>query len=72
MKKANTYQEKELLETLINVINQACSYEDALDSQALTAYASAMVLLEEYGMVKIDCRAGRRVIGKFTNKNLAS
>lgn len=67
MKIAETEKEKELLNALEDMVNQACgiSHSDALDSMALTAYANAMRLLAEYGRIKIKREYGRRVIGKW-------
>jgi len=67
MKKVETEKEKELLETLEDVINQACgrSRDDCIDSMALTAYAGAMRLLAKYGRIKIINDVGRRVIGEW-------
>jgi len=67
MKKAVTDNEKELLETLIDVLNQACCIpgKNTLDSSALTCYANGLLLLAEYGIIKINIKAGRRVIAEF-------
>lgn len=74
-------QNAELLETLADVINQACSNprtrwfdangalvegpEEELDSMALSAYADAMRLLADHGRLVIIDQAGRRVIAKW-------
>jgi hypothetical protein len=51
-----------LLDALEDVINQACGDNgDTLDSMALSAYARGMRVLAEYGRVKIEQDAGRRV-----------
>jgi hypothetical protein len=67
MKKAITENEKELLDCLSDVINQACYVpgENEMDSSALTAYAIGLHLLAEYGVVKIKTEYGRRVIAEF-------
>lgn len=67
MKTAKTEKEKELLDALEDIVNQACgvSGSDTLDSMAITAYASAIQLLAEYGRVKIQTEAGRRVIAEW-------
>jgi len=64
MKTATTENEKELLETLHDVISQACWSKDGLDSMALTAYAIGMHVLAEYGVIKIKDEYGRRVIAE--------
>jgi len=61
-RKPQTYDETRLLAALDDVINQACENRGVLDSMALTAYADAMSILEEYGLVEITQRFGRRVI----------
>jgi len=61
---------KECLETLMDVVNQACSVRDCehspyyLDSMALSSYADALRYLERHGMVEVTSSGGRRVIGK--------
>jgi hypothetical protein len=67
MKTAETDKEKELLDALESMVNQACgvSGSDTLDSMAISAYASAIRLLAKYGRVKIQTEAGRRVIAKW-------
>lgn len=57
-----TAAEKQLLDALDDVINQACCEGDLVDSMALSAYADAMRLLEEYGRLEIRTDRGRRVI----------
>jgi len=57
---------KELLDTLADVINQACNDTDGvLDSMALSAYGDAIRLLAEYGRVRIISEYGRRVIAEW-------
>jgi hypothetical protein len=67
MKTAETDKEKELLDALESMVNQACgvSGSDTLDSMAISAYASAIRLLAKYGRVKIKTEAGRRVIAEW-------
>lgn len=58
-----TEAEKQLLDALEDVINQACTDSDGeLDSMALTAYADAMRLLADYGRIEVTADRGRRVI----------
>lgn len=68
MKTTETEKEKELLDALEDVVNQACLFDDILDSGALTANANAMRLLADYGRIKIKRECGRRVIGKWVKK----
>jgi len=60
-------QVAELLDTLADVIQQACYLErdGDLDSMALSAYADGIRLLAEHGRVEIIDEAGRRVIAKW-------
>jgi len=56
----------ELLETLGDVINQAClTKEDELDSMAIGAYSNGILLLKSYDKVEIIHRSGRRIIAKW-------
>lgn len=75
-KQAVTDNEIELLETLVDVIGQACyesgeladgTREYVLNSGFLTAYASGLRLLEEYGEVEILNESGRLVEARWTN-----
>jgi hypothetical protein len=61
---------EELLETLADVINQACSGPDGeLDSMALSAYADGLRVLAEHGRVRITHEAGRRVIAEWSTNH---
>jgi hypothetical protein len=56
----------ELLDTLADVLGQACGQPDGrLDSLSLTAYAEGIRLLHRYGRLVIEEERGRRVIGRF-------
>lgn len=72
MKIAKTENEKELLDCLYSVIEQACPSLggacDDFDSMALSAYAQALHLLADYEMVKIVAEEGRRVIAKAVKR----
>jgi len=55
-----------LKECLHDVIAQACYHKDALlDSCGIIAYADAMRLLANYGMIEIISDEGHRVIAKL-------
>lgn len=54
-----------ILDTLADVIGQACSCDGELDSMALSAYADGLRLLAKYGRVKIVSEYGRRVIAEW-------
>ena len=57
----------ELLETLAEVIDQACGEPDGiLDSQALSAYADGLRVLAQHGRVRITEEHGRRVIAEWS------
>jgi len=55
----------DVVEVLEDVINQACTVGDELDSSALSAYAGGMRLLAKLGRLEITKEYGRRVIGKW-------
>lgn len=54
-----------LREALADVVGQACSDGDVLDSMALSAYADALRLLAERGLVAVESEYGRRVIARW-------
>jgi hypothetical protein len=56
-----------VLETLADVINQACLQDDdeTLDSMAVSAYADGLRVLADFNRVEIITQAGRRVIAKW-------
>jgi hypothetical protein len=59
-------QVNEVLDTLADVLAQACSQADGrLDSLSLTAYAEGLRLLHRYGRLVIEEERGRRVIGRL-------
>jgi len=66
-------QVAELLDTLADVIQQACSGPgdrwQSLDSMALSAYADGIRLLAEHGRVEVIDEAGRRVIAKWVRSD---
>lgn len=56
-------EREQLRDALLDVVWQACgSGEGRLDSMALSAYANALRLLAEHGLVTIDDEYGRRVL----------
>lgn len=55
----------DILDALEDVITQACSRGETVDSMSFTSYAYAMRLLSRYGRLKVDSDLGRRVIGRF-------
>jgi hypothetical protein len=57
-----------LVDVLFETISQACEIENGglFDSMALSAYASAMRLLADYGKMEIVEEAGRRVVARRT------
>lgn len=56
----------ELIDTLKDVLNQACSDgNNKLDSMALTSYARGLRLLSKLGHFNIKKEHGRRVIGEM-------
>lgn len=58
-----TRLEARLQSALFDVVFQACAQPDGvLDSYALTAYAQALRLLGELGVVRIQSDVGRRVL----------
>jgi hypothetical protein len=66
----------DLLDTLADVINQACGDVYAggiteLDSMALSAYADGMRTLARYGRLTIIEQHGRRVIGRWVSDGQA-
>lgn len=65
---AREQEREELLDTLVNVLDQACSTprDEVIDSMALSAYADGLRLLARYGRFTITDQAGRRVIGTWT------
>ncbi len=75
-RKPQTDDEMRLLETLYDVLFQACwvPWQQVFDSLALIAYAEGLLLLAEYGRVRLETVAGRRVIARRiqnTNANQA-
>jgi hypothetical protein len=59
-------EDEELLDTLADVINQACyHYGGGLDSMAISAYADGIRLLAAHGRVRITEEYGRRVIAEW-------
>ena len=55
-----------LLDTLADVIGQACDGPDGvLDSMALSAYADGLWVLADFGRVHITEARGRRVIATW-------
>jgi hypothetical protein len=56
---------KEALSILADVLNQACSIDDELDSMAISAYADGLRFLSKHNLFKITREGGRRVIGVF-------
>ena len=69
-----------LKEVLLETVTQACyvskgkDTEPYLESFALTAYAEALVLLDSYGLVKLEypreASGGRRVFAHFINREV--
>lgn len=57
-----TEAERRLLDTLDAVIWQSCEEAGSLDSFAISSYADGLLLLAEYGRVRITMQRGRRVI----------
>jgi len=51
-----------LKENLLDVVLQACQSGEDIDSMAISSYADAMRILDEYGMIEIDTDHMRRVI----------
>ena len=65
-----TALEQELIDTLGDVVNQACAIQELggrsrLDSSGLSAYADALLLLERLDRVVVIHKANRRVIAKW-------
>lgn len=65
--------ERVFFKTLIDMIGQDClitkpgdTLEGTLDSFSIGAYARAIILLAEAGLIEIDAEAGQRVCGTFT------
>lgn len=64
-------QVDELLETLQDALNQACSGDDGLvDSSGLSAFADSLRLLTQHGLFDIDKEYGRRVVGRWNQAGL--
>ena len=62
-------RERDLLVILADVVNQGCHVDaGVVDSMALSAYADAMRVLADYGVLIIDHEAGRRVIGHWAEQ----
>jgi len=58
-------EREQLRDALLDVLNQACGSDDGrLNSMALSAYADALRLLAEYGLVTIEDERGRCVIAR--------
>ena len=65
-----------LLETLADVLNQACTvsmsnvkHDNEADSRALSTYANGLRLLAHHGLFVIDSEYGRRVIGHWKEQD---
>jgi hypothetical protein len=63
-----TKDQIDILNNLADVIDQACCRDGVIDSCALGAYADAMRLLAENGIIVITHDKGRRVIGYWADK----
>lgn len=59
---------EEAMETLEDVLNQACANREGdglIDSMALSAYRDGLLLCAKHGRFAVDVQVGRRVIGKW-------
>ena len=60
---------QEVVEILSEMVCDCCTYNEQLDSMGITSYAEALRYLAVCGKIKIISEHGRRVMGRWVEKN---